>query len=93
MPFAPNGGYSYVVNLPELELLADNKSQAPNGSPVMICENHRMMGPAHALHRDIMERGRGRFSHWGADLVFSTSDNSDANRNGRSYLVIRTDRP
>jgi hypothetical protein len=92
-PFAANGGYSYVVNLPELERLADNINEMPDGSPVVICENHWIIGPAHALHRDITERGRGRFSHWGTDLVFSTSDNSDPNTNGRSYLAVRTGRP
>jgi hypothetical protein len=92
-PFVSNGGYSYVVSLPTLERLADNISENPNGSPVAICENHWMIGPGHSLHKEISERGRGRFSHWGSDLVFSTSDNSDPNTNGRSYLVIRTDRP
>jgi pectate lyase len=51
------------------------------------------MGPAHSFHQEIRESGRGRFSHWGTDLLFSTSDNSDPNTNGRSYQAIRTDRP
>lgn len=93
MPFAKNGGHSYVIYLPELERISDNVGETPNGSPLVVCENNRLLGPAHALHRDITVRGRGRFSHWGSDLVFSTSDNSDPNANGRSYLLIRTDRP
>ena len=88
-----NGGYSYVASLPDLKSIADNVTEIPNGSPLVICENHWRIGPANALHKEILERGRGRFSHWGSDLVFSTSDNSDPNTNGRSYLVIRTDRP
>jgi hypothetical protein len=92
MPFTGTGGYSFAVNIPELDKLADNRPEAPNQSPLVICENHRVLGPAHALHQDITARGQGRFSHWGTDMVFSTSDNSDPNTNGRSYLIIRTDR-
>lgn len=93
MPFIHNGGYSWLANVPELERLADNQPKASYGSPLVVCENHRLLGPAHAPHSDIIALGLGRFSHWGTDLVFSTSDNSDPNANGRSYLIIRTDRP
>ena len=31
--------------------------------------------------------GSGRFSHWGGNLFFSTSDNTDPNTNGRVYQV------
>ena len=93
MPFPNNGGYSWVANVPELERLSDTRPEAPYGSPIVICENHRLLGPAHASHKDIAAVGLGRFSHWGTDIVFSTSDNSDPNANGRSYLIIRTDRP
>src|SRR5215203_2090789 len=91
-PFSFNGGYSYVTGLPELKQVADLIGEGDR-SPLVICENDRQMGPAHSLHKDIEERGRGRFSHWSTDLLFSTSDNSDPNTNGRSYLAIRTDRP
>jgi hypothetical protein len=90
MPFASNGGYAYVAYLPELERLADKAGET--GSPLAICENHWVLGPAHASHRDIADRGRGHFSHWGNNLIFSTSDNSDPNTNGRSYLAIRISR-
>jgi hypothetical protein len=91
--FVNNGGVSWVVSLPGLERVSDNAEETPYRSPLVICENNRPLGPAHAIHLDIRESGRGRFSHWGSDFVFSTSDNSDPNTNGRSYLVIRTDRP
>jgi hypothetical protein len=91
-PFPFNGGYSYVVDLPDLERLADTIENATR-SPLVICEDDRLMGPAHSFHQGIRESGRGRFSHWGTDLLFSTSDNSDPNTNGRSYQAIRTDRP
>jgi hypothetical protein len=37
------------------------------------------------MHDAIRNIGKGRFSHWGNDLVFSTPDNSDPNGNGRTY--------
>ena len=91
-PFSSNGGFSYVINFPEMKEVADG-SDMGDQSPLVIRENDSLMGPAHSYHHDIKERGRGRFSHWSEDLLFSTSDNSDPNTNGRSYLAIRTDRP
>ena len=85
--FEKSGGFSYFAPVPELEHFADTSEQ--KGSPMLICEDNRILGPAHAAHRDVVELGRGRFSHWGTDLLFSTSDNSDPNINGRSYLLIR----
>lgn len=90
MPFEHFGGQSWSVALPELERLADNMTETPNGSTVAICENRRLLGPAHATLRDITKSGRGQYLHWGRHLVFSTSDNSDPNANGRSYLAIKT---
>ena len=92
-PYFHTAGPSWYILMPELERLADNVPEAPNQSPMVICENHRLLGPAHALHRDIAERGQGGFSHWGPYVIFSTTDNSDPNTNGRSYLLIKTDRP
>jgi len=43
----------------------------------------------HAIHGDIAKQGNGRYSHWGNSLVFSASDNSDPNTNGRSYWVVQ----
>lgn len=90
MPFEHHGGRSWSATLPELEQLADNMTEIPNGSPVVICEDRRLLGPAHALLGDIAKSGKGRYLHWGRYLVFSTSDNSDPNANGRSYLAIKT---
>ena len=51
----------------------------------MVFEDGLMLGLAHASHDHIRRFGRGRFSHWGNQVIFSTSDNSDPNTNGRSY--------
>jgi pectate lyase len=42
-------------------------------------------------HADIAEFGRGRFSHWGEAIIFSASDNTDANTNGRRYWAVSPD--
>ena len=64
-------------------------SAAPTQSKLQIYENGKALGPAHSLHADIRNIGKGRFSHWqrssGASLRFSTSDNSDPRTNGRTY--------
>jgi MoaA/NifB/PqqE/SkfB family radical SAM enzyme len=51
-------------------------------------DNHRL-GPAEALHDDIRQQGGGRYSLWGRNVYFSSSDNSDARHNGRKYVLRR----
>ena len=36
--------------------------------------------------------GRGRFSHWVTYVLFSASDNSDPNTNGREYVAVLPDK-
>jgi hypothetical protein len=45
------------------------------------------IGSPHCTHDDIRREGAGRYSHWGDTLYFSTSDNTDPNRNGRAYAL------
>jgi hypothetical protein len=54
-------------------------------SPLRLFEDDRPLGPSHSLHTHIRNTGRGAYSHWRDDLMFSTSDNSDPNRTGRVY--------
>lgn len=69
---------------------ADNMTD-PACSKVRLFEDDREVGPAHSLHREIRELGGGRFSHWhnlhSEVFLFSTSDGSDPNSNGRAYNV------
>ncbi len=59
--------------------------QAPDRSTLRVLEDGRQLGPAHTLHADIQALGGGRFSHWGDQLVFSTSDGSSPKTNARVY--------
>ena len=79
--------YAYIATLPELVQLADNDT-SPARSPVVVCEGKYSMGPAHTLHAEIGSLGRGRFSHVTGGVVFSTSDNSDPNSNGKRYIAV-----
>jgi hypothetical protein len=67
---------------------ADGDShEEPRRSAAQLLENGVALGPAHASHDAIRRKGKGRFSHWGDALYFSTSDNSDPNTNGRRYAL------
>jgi hypothetical protein len=54
-------------------------------SPLRLFENGEPLQPAHALHFRIRRDGAGGYSHWQKRLLFSTSDNSSPNENGRVY--------
>jgi hypothetical protein len=53
-----------------------------------LCEDGTPLGPPHVIHATIAAQGGGRYSHWNRRLLFSTSDGSDPNANGRRYSVF-----
>jgi hypothetical protein len=87
-PFARFGnGAAYSAAAPALEGLSDTNTATR--STYLVCENGYLLGPPHTLHTEIIAKGGGRFSHWnGVGFIFSASDNSDPNTNGRSYSVV-----
>lgn len=81
-------GFAYVAGPSFLNDFADAAS-TPNRSSYAVCENSSLLGPAHSPHADIDTKGQGRFSHWnGMGFVFSATDNSDPNTNGRKYIAV-----
>lgn len=63
-------------------------------SIVEIYEDGRKLGPAHSTHAGVAKIGHGLFSHWrnnSAIFVFSSSDNSDPQTNGRAYWAVKPD--
>ena len=72
----------FIANVPD-SLLSDLESV----SRLVVFEDGRPLGPGHASHADIRALGYGRYSHWGGEVYFSTSDNSDPRQNGRRYTV------
>jgi hypothetical protein len=68
---------------------ADNNER----SPIEIYENDKPLGPAHNDHAGVAKMGHGRFSHWARNkesiFVFSSSDNTDPQTNGRAYWAVK----
>lgn len=68
---------------------ADDPTVERGRSPVIVYEDGRPLGPAHSNFADISKLGQGRFAYWvGHGLIFSTSDGSDPNDNGRRYFAV-----
>jgi glycosyltransferase involved in cell wall biosynthesis len=83
-PFVVHNGFCYIVALRHLASCADTDGE-PRCSRLQLFENDLPLGPAHRPHHEIGAVGGGRFSHWGGNLCFSASDNSDPNTNGCRY--------
>ncbi len=78
-------GHCYIA---QMDFGEDGDKLSGNKSAVLLFEDGKPLGPARALHQDIREKGRGRFSHWTRrGLYMSASDNSDPRGNGRKYEV------
>lgn len=86
-PYNSFEGFAFTASVPSFR---DNSNSMDNGSRshLVLCEDGHPLGPPHSLHDDIRQKGLGRYSHWGDDIVFSASDNSNPNTNGRTYWVI-----
>lgn len=85
--FEACGANGWAATLPaELGFLTDD-DDGPLRSPLRLLEDGKSLGEGHNRHTDIFELGGGRYSFWKGFLYFSTSDNSDPNRNGRCYSV------
>jgi len=85
-PFSKEGGYAWQIAIPELGAFADGMTD-PNRSMLVLLEDGEPLSLRHAIHDDVRQKGKGRYSHWGDFLLFSTSDNSDPNTNGRTYHI------
>jgi MoaA/NifB/PqqE/SkfB family radical SAM enzyme len=54
-----------------------------------LWENQTKLGPADSPLAEIFNAGNGRYSIVDRELFFSSSDNSDARKNGRSYFLAK----
>jgi len=79
-------GRCFIITVPELD--EGDSEAAPASSQVRLFENGIELGPAHSPHDRIAENGGGLFSHWGADLYFSSGDSSPPSSNGYDYTVV-----
>jgi SAM-dependent methyltransferase len=88
-PFTHQGGHCWAAPLPALVGEANchlvNNWDVRTRSPLVVYENGLPLGPAHSPPAHTRAEGGGRFAHWYESLLFSSSDNSDPNTNGRTY--------
>jgi hypothetical protein len=82
-PFRKLDATAYQALMPKLDGLADF-DPLPTRSTIVVLENGQPLGPPHSPSKV----ANGSYSHWrGAGIIFSASDNSDPNSNGRTYSV------
>jgi pectate lyase len=79
------GGYAYKISQ---SISGGDNATSKEQSILRLFENGVELGPAHSVHDDIRNLGKGRFSHWGTTVIFSASDNTDPRTNGRSYTYV-----
>jgi pectate lyase len=84
-PFKNESGFAYYA---PLKGMRGDSNEMPTVSKLLLCENGTLLTPAHALHENIRKIGKGSYSHWGEGIYFSTSNNSDPNKNSNVYTVI-----
>ncbi len=86
--FQHEQGFCYIASM---DFGEEGDKFTNNGSMLMLYEDGKPLGPAKSAHKDIREKGEGRFSHWTREhLYMSASDNSDPRTNGRKYEVAST---
>lgn len=85
-PFKKANGSCWSVGMPEFASVSDSCA-SPRRSPLVMFENEYRLTVNHASHAYIADPGRGFYSHWGNDILFSTTDNTDPNSNGRVYSI------
>ncbi len=85
-PFSHRNGHAYQASLPDHADSADD-GEHPRRSRLMVYEDDQPIGFAHQTHVDIENHGGGRYSHWRETLIFSATDGTDPNNNGRRYAI------
>ena len=86
-PFSAWGGFAFGADIPRFNDDSDSEDNSTR-SKLVLCEDGKPLGPPHSMHDDVRQKGLGRYSHWGKDVVFASSDNSDPNLNSRSYWIV-----
>ena len=87
-----NDWSEYVLHAIQKETGHCYIAMIPPGMNVLayqLFEDDVALGPGNSLHDDIRRSGSGQYSLWGRSVYFSTSDNSDARYNKRSYMLKR----
>ncbi len=83
-PFDQDEGNAWIAPLSRHIDTCDSESD-PRRSHLMLFEDGVPLGFGHVPRGHIRAYGKSRYCHWDGDLLFSTTDNSDPNTNGRTY--------
>jgi hypothetical protein len=81
-------GFAFAYPVPQLVGEADIAGQE-NRSPYGLMEDGKLLTPSHSIHDDIRKNGKGRWSHWGQGIYFSSSDGTDPRQNKRKYVLVK----
>jgi SAM-dependent methyltransferase len=76
-PFAHHDGHCWSSPL--------SGAASPDRSTLVVYEDGIPLGPARSHPDNVRTWGGGRFTHRGERVLFSTTDTSDPNTNGRAY--------
>jgi hypothetical protein len=80
----PDSGFGFRAPGPR-RIISDQEGS----SMLILLEDDTPLTAPHTAHDEIRRLGRGRYSHWGRRIYFSTSDNTDPRRNGRVYKLMQ----
>ena len=83
-PFINEGGYSWRVASP----LPKEWTRLGGAEPATIYQDDYPLLTRDSDWKTLSENGRGHFLIEGNIIMFSTSDNSDPNTNGRRYWAV-----
>jgi hypothetical protein len=90
-PFMHQSGHAYVGRLSFFGAKPDQRGNG-NRSTLQLFEDDKPLGPQHISSDDIAREGHGMYLFWGENgetaLIFSASDNTDPNANGRVYRAF-----
>ena len=81
--YLPEQGKCFISPVPS-ELISD----AEGTSSITLLEDGVPLPHGHAAHDDIRTKGAGRYSHWGPQVFFSASDNSNPMTNRKVYEIV-----
>jgi len=78
-------GYAWMVDLSRFDIYGDTPENLA-GSRYILYEDNVELGPPHSTHNTVRNQGNGAYAHKDGRLYFSTSDNTNPCRNGRTYV-------
>ena len=83
-PLLTPGASALITGLGDDPAVEDDRR-----SPLVLYENKTLISRGHSTFADIANTGSGHLAYWTTgELIFSSSDKTDPNRNGRFYWAV-----